>query len=64
MAKIYKYHLVDKQGKYWEKNIPEYSQAETIRAFLQERDHVELQIEEEHVPQLHGHVMGRDPDLH
>jgi len=62
MAKIYRYHLVDREGVYWEKNIPERKQAETFREFLEQTHTIQLEIEEEHCPQATG--LGRDPDLH
>lgn len=64
MTKIYRYHLIDSEGVYREKNIPERDQAETIARFLQEQEQVILTIEEEHVPQLKNGKLGRDPDLH
>lgn len=64
MTKIYRYHLRDSDGKYWEKNIPEEHQAESIRQFMYDCQGIALEIEKEHCPQLHGHILGRDPDLH
>jgi hypothetical protein len=64
MTKIYRYHLIDDQGNYLEKDIPEESQAQTIANFIWESQGVQVSIEKEHVPQLHGHRLGRDPDLH
>lgn len=64
MAKIFRYHLIDSKGKYIEKNIPEYDQALTIQRFLFETQNLSLDIQEEHVPQLKGGKLGRDPDLH
>lgn len=63
-VKIYRYHLLDESGNYVEKDIPEESQAHTIANFLIETQNIKVTIEEEHVPQLHGHRLGRDPDLH
>lgn len=66
-TKIYRYHIVDRNDKIIEANIPDEEQAETYLRFLQERDGYatdELHITKEHVPQLHGHRLGRDPDLH
>jgi len=62
MTKIYRFHLVDSKGVYWEKNIPEREQAETFKGFLEEQNNIQLEIEEEHCPQAKG--LGRDPDLH
>lgn len=64
MSKIFRYHLINSKGKYIEKNIPEYDQALTIQRFLFETQNLSLDIEEEHVPQLKGGKLGRDPDLH
>ena len=62
MTKIYRFHLVDSKGVYWEKNIPEREQAETFKEFLEEHNQIKLNIEAEHCPQATG--LGRDPDLH
>jgi len=64
-VKIYRYHIVTPNNDRLESNIPEYDQAVTIQSFLQEKlKRDDLQIIKEHVPQLHGHRLGRDPDLH
>lgn len=64
MAKIFKYHLTDSNGNYVEKNIPDYDAAVKYKNFLYESQNLLLEIVEEHVPQLDGHKLGRDPDLH
>ena len=51
MTKIYRFHLVDSKGVYWEKNIPEREQAEAFKLFLEEQNNIKLEIEQEHCPQ-------------
>ena len=64
MTKIYRYHIVDASGTRIESNLPERHHAEVLVEFLTAQGHKDLQIVEEHCPQLHGHRLGRDPDLH
>jgi hypothetical protein len=64
MTKIYRYHIVDANGTRIESNLPERAHAETMREFLTTQGHKDLTITQEHCPQLHGHRLGRDPDLH
>jgi len=64
-VKIYVYHIVDRCGRYLEKNLPDRHHAEVAISFLQEmEDRNDLTIVEEHRPQLDNHILGRDPDLH
>tara|TARA_B100000282_G_C31647609_1_gene451509 strand:+ start:503 stop:745 length:243 start_codon:yes stop_codon:yes gene_type:complete len=65
LAKIYKYHIVDFEGNRIESNIPDQEQAEIFLQFIIDRDgRTDLKIEKIHSPQLDGHILGRDPDLH
>lgn len=64
-AKIYLYHIIDSTGNYVERNLPEKSHAQTVINFLEEtQGRKDLAVIAEHRPQLHGHKLGRDPDLH
>tara|TARA_B100000925_G_scaffold159264_1_gene119555 strand:- start:600 stop:800 length:201 start_codon:yes stop_codon:yes gene_type:complete len=64
-GKIYKYHIVDSEGNYIESNIPDEEQAYTYLRFIADRDNrSDLSVEKIHSPQLNGHILGRDPDLH
>ena len=64
-VKIYVYHIIDKQGNYIERNLPELHHAETVVKFLEETEsRYDLAIVSEHKPQLDNHILGRDPDLH
>jgi len=64
-TKIYTYHVIDKNGNYIERNLPDRNHAEVVIRFLEETEHRnDLAIIAEHKPQLKGHILGRDPDLH
>lgn len=59
----YRYHIVDRNGKRVESNIPDEHQAETVLNFLKEqKPHEEYSIEQEQFYTVKG--LGRDPDLH
>lgn len=66
MTKYYRYHIL-LHDEYVERNLPTQESAETYAQFLVAREGYDpntLHIEREHVPQLDGHRLGRDPDLH
>jgi len=63
MAKVYVYHVVDSTGAVIE-TVPDRDVADTLVNYLETQGQTDLRVIKEHRPQLHGHRMGRDPDLH
>lgn len=66
MAKYFKHHIVDSQGNHIESHIAgDLEQAQSVLRFLEQSlNRYDLKLISEHVPQMGGHILGRDPDLH